>query len=137
MLECFQRVLKLQNRAARIILDVDRMAPSIEMFNKLNWPLFAKESLIKRAMLAHKRKNSAYNTPSYLNSLLVRNSHNHIRNTRYSNFIMLCPKYTRKTEGGRTFTLRTILDWNKLDLNARSISLAFGFRRSFYKQLLD
>ena len=50
---------------------------------------------------------------------------------------MLCPMYNRKTEGGRTFTVRTVLDWNKLDLNGRSISSAPGFRRSFYKQLLN
>ena len=51
---------------------------------------------------------------------------------------MLCPRYNRKTEGGRTFTVRTILDWNKLDLNVRSIiSSASGFRRSLCKQLLD
>lgn len=56
MLECFQRVLKLQNRAARIILDVDIMVPSIQVFNKLNWLSFAKESLIKTAMFTYKRK---------------------------------------------------------------------------------
>ena len=47
--DSFQRVLKLQKRAARIIiiLDADRMAPSIEMFNKLNWLPFTKESDLK------------------------------------------------------------------------------------------
>ena len=135
--ECFQRVLKLQKRAARIILDAEKMAPSIVMFNTLNWLPFTKESLIKRIMLAYKRVNSAYNTPSYLNSLLARNSDRHSRNTRYSNLNMLCPIYNRKTEGGRTFTVRTIIDWNKLDLNVRSIHSAFSFRRSIYKQFLD
>jgi hypothetical protein len=95
--ECFQRVLKLQKRAARIILDAEKMAPSIVMFNTLNWLPFTKESLIKRIMLAYKRVNSAYNTPSYLNSLLARNSDRHSRNTRYSNLNMLCPIYNRKT----------------------------------------
>ena len=135
--ECFQRVLKLQKRAARIILDAEKMAPSIVMFNTLNWLPFTKESLIKRIMLAYKRVNSAYNTPSYLNSLLARNSDRHSRNTRYSNLNMLCPIYNRKTEGGRTFTVRTIIDRNKLDLNVRSIHSAFSFRRSIYKQFLD
>ncbi len=87
------------------------------MLNTLNWLPFTKESLIKRITLAYKRVNNADNIPSYLNSLLVRNLDKHSWNTRYSNFNMLCHIYNRKTEGGRTFTVRTILDWNKLDLN--------------------
>ena len=35
-INCHQRLLKLQKRAARIILDVDKRTPSIELFNKLN-----------------------------------------------------------------------------------------------------
>ncbi|CAB4011773.1 Hypothetical predicted protein [Paramuricea clavata] len=34
-INCHQRLLKLQKRAARIILDVDKRTPSIELFNKL------------------------------------------------------------------------------------------------------
>ena len=45
---------------------------------------------------------------SYFNSLLVRNSEIHNRATRHSNKNLMCPKYKRKTEGGRTFTIRTI-----------------------------
>ena len=36
-INCHQRLSKLQKRAARIILDVDKRTPSIELFNKLNW----------------------------------------------------------------------------------------------------
>ena len=35
--DCVQRILKLQKRAARIILDADRTTPSITIFNTLNW----------------------------------------------------------------------------------------------------
>ena len=73
-------------------------------------------------------------TPSYVNSLLLQNSDNHSRN---SNFNMLCSMYNRKTDGGRIFTVRTILDWNKLDLNVRSTCSASSSRRSIEKQLLD
>ena len=30
-------------------------------------------------------------------------------------FSLLCPTYTRKTEGGRTFMVRTIAEWNAFD----------------------
>ena len=43
-----------------------------------------------------------------LNSLLVRNSEIHNRTTRHSNINLMCPKYERKTEGDRTFLIRTI-----------------------------
>ena len=69
----------------------------------------------------------------------MRNVDKHSRNTRYSNFNMLCHIYNRKTEGGRTFTVSTILDRNKLEvlINVRSILSAFSFIRSIYKQFLD
>ena len=66
--------------------------------------------LIKRTTLAFKRANTSYCTPSYLDSLLVRKSDVHSRETRYSKFNMSCPRYKRKTEGGKTFAVRTIID---------------------------
>jgi hypothetical protein len=46
--ECIQRGLKLQKRAARIILDADRFVSSVTLFNNLNWLPFTKQSQIKR-----------------------------------------------------------------------------------------
>ena len=34
---CLNRVLKLQKRAAKIILDTDSQASSVKLFNKLKW----------------------------------------------------------------------------------------------------
>ena len=36
------RLIKLQKRAARIILNIDIMTPSEQMFSELNWPPFPK-----------------------------------------------------------------------------------------------
>ena len=39
---CLNRVVKLQKRAARVILDADCQASSVKLFNKLNWiPFFS------------------------------------------------------------------------------------------------
>ena len=85
--ESLTRVLKLQKRAARIILDTEKTTSSIFLFNILNWLPFTKESLIKRITLAFKSVNISYCTPSYLESLLVNNSDIHAsRETRYSKF---------------------------------------------------
>ena len=130
-------VLRLQKRAARIILDSERTTPSIYLFNTLNWLPFTKQSMIKRTIEAFKRVNTFYYTPDYLDSLLVRNSDIHERNTRYSNFNMLCPKFKRKTEGGRTFAVRTVTDWNKINLNMRKTRTVSNFKKNLYSQLLN
>ena len=69
-----------------------------------------------------------YITPSYLNSLLVRNSEIHNRATRYSNINLICPKYKRETEGGRTFTIK---DWNCMNANIRNNGSLASFKHSF------
>ena len=69
-----------------------------------------------------------YITPSYLSSLLVRNSEIYNRATRHSNIYLMRPKYKRKTEGGRTFTIRTIRDWNCM--NAHIIFIIFSLKFS-------
>ena len=91
--------------AARIILDAERFTPSDILFNNLNWLPFTKQSQIKRCALVYKRVHN-YIMPSYLNNLLVRNSEIHNRATRHSNINLMCPKCKRKSEGGRTFTIR-------------------------------
>ena len=100
--ESLQRVLKLQKRAARIILNKDRRTPSITLLNKLNWLPFTKQSLIKRNTLAYKGVDSSHNTPSYMDTPLIRNSDIYQRETRYSNLNLLCPNTLGKPrEGGR------------------------------------
>ena len=74
-----------------------------------------------------------YITPIYLNSLLVRNSESHNRATRHSNINLVCPKYKRKTEGGRTFTTRTIKDWNCMNANIRNNGSLASFKHNVFK----
>ena len=48
---------------------------------------------------------------------------NRCANTRYSNVNLVCPLFKKSTEGahGRTFTVRTIRDWNNLDVKFKQI----------------
>ena len=105
------KYFKSSKKSGTIVLDAERLTPSVVLFNNLNWLPFTKQSLIKRCALVYKRVHN-YITPIYLNSLLVRNSEIHNRATRHSNINLVCPKYKLKTEGGRTFNIRTIKDWN-------------------------
>ena len=102
------------------------------------WLPFTKQSLIKRCALVYKQvhNNNYYITPIYLNSLLVRNSEIHNRATRHSNINLVCPKYKRKTEGGRTFTIRTIKDWNCMNANIRNNGSLANFKHNVFKSFL-
>ena len=69
--------------------------------------------------------------------MLVRNSGIHTRNISLNNMNMVCPKYIRETEGGRTFTVRTIKDWNTLDDSLHKQKSITSFKHSFYNQILS
>jgi len=49
------RVLKLQKRAARVILDADRQANSVKLFNKLNWIPFTEQAKLIKCCITKKR----------------------------------------------------------------------------------
>ena len=51
--------------------------------------------------------------------MLKLNSSLNSRAARYSNLNFLCPKYKGETEGGRTFAVTTIKQWNQLPKTAR------------------
>ena len=131
--EHLQSILKLQKRAAHIILDAERLTPSVVLFNNLKWLPFTKQSLIKRCALVYKRVHN-YIMPSYmyLDSLLVRNSEIHNQATRHSNINLMCPKYKRKTEG-RTFTIK---DWNCMNAHIRKNGSLASFKHYVFKSFL-
>ena len=50
---CLNRVLKLQKRAARIILDADCQASSVKLFNKLNWIPFLEQAKLTKCCITY------------------------------------------------------------------------------------
>ena len=131
----FKAFYNFRKRAARNILDAERLTLSLVLSNNLNWLHFTKQSLIKGCALVYKRALN-YITPSYLNSQLVRNSGINNRATRQSNINLICPMYKRKTEGGRTFTIRTIKDWNCMNAHIRNNGSLASFKRNVFKSFL-
>ena len=108
------RVLKLQKRAARIILDADSQASSVKLFNKLKWIPFYEQAKIAKCCIIYKRLQG--HVPTHLKSLLKLFCETHSRQTRYVNFNLACPIVKRQKEGGRTFTVTTCKLWNSLPL---------------------
>ena len=62
------RVLKLQKRAARIILDADSQASSVKLFNKLKWITFYEQAKIAKCCIIYKRLQG--HVSAYLKTLL-------------------------------------------------------------------
>ena len=74
------RMLKLQKRAARIILKVDYLTPSEEMFSKLQWLSFPKRIKYHTSLMVYKTMNGL--APEYLQNLFTKTSEMHSRNLR-------------------------------------------------------
>jgi hypothetical protein len=128
--ENLDRILKLQKRAARIILSAEKTTPSKTLFNGLNWIPFTDELFIRRSSIVYKCVKDSYNCPVYINSMLVRNSDIHNRETCFSKINMICPRYNRVTEGGETFAVRTIKDWSTINVKIRNSASLYRFKQT-------
>jgi hypothetical protein len=125
----------MQKRAACIILEAHRTTRTVTMFNNLNWIPFYNEAYINRCALAYKKVNGIL--PNYINASLRTNSDAHSRNTRYCNLNLLCPLYRNTSEGGRTFTVRTVKDWNKGSKSIRTKTSLKSFKTELLKSILN
>ena len=132
--ELLERVLRMQKRAARIILDAERTTRTVTMFNELNWIPFFIEAYISRCSIAFKRIEST--TPDYINSILRTNSEIHNRATRFANLNFDCPVFKQNTEGGRTFSVRTIRNWNELSMDVKEVKNVKSLKEKLYTNLI-
>ena len=65
------KVFRLQKRTARVILNADTRANSVDLFRELNWLPFFHEAKINQCALVYKRLNRV--CPDYMLELLKRN----------------------------------------------------------------
>ena len=86
-----ERLFKLQNRAARIILRADFMTPSTIMFDRLEWLSVPKRLMHNKAVLTYKALNNL--APAYISGLLKPVSETHTRSLRSSeNGLLFMPR---------------------------------------------
>ena len=86
-----ERINKLQKRAARIILKVDYITPSVEMFQRLRWMTVSQRINYNKAVLTNKALNNL--TPAYISDLLTPTAIAYNRNLRSSeNGSLMVPK---------------------------------------------
>ena len=85
-------------------MDASSKASSVRLFDDLSWlPLY--EATISTYLIAFQRLRGEM--PAYITRLLIRISDLHSRNTRYANYNLVCPKFKRKLDGGKTFNVTT------------------------------
>ena len=111
------------------------MAPSVELFNRLKWIPFYEKCKIDKASIMFKRIHGVL--PSYLNEHISINNSRHSRTTRYSNFNVLCPRYNRETEGGRTFLVTGTKIWNELPLRIRMADSIRCFKHNMWTNIFS
>ena len=127
--ESLNRVLKLQKRAARVVLSVHRDSISVQLLNKLNWIPFYEENKIRCCSLIFKLIQVIL--PNYLIKHFTVNSKVHSRNTRYAKFNFVFLKYIREIEGGKSL-VRACKLWNKLFLELKRKDFFPIFKRRLF-----
>ena len=123
--ENLTKVLKLQKRAARVILNADTRDNSVKLFSKLGWLPFYDEAKIIKCLFVY--KCLVGDCPQYLNNLITKNSDIHKRKSRYGEWNLVCRRFNRETEGGKSFSVSSTRLWNSLPTNIKDkakVSLA-------------
>lgn len=127
------RILKLQKRAARIILHADYNTPSATMFKELGWQPINKRLTYNKAVLTYKALNNL--TPEHITNLLRPMSETHSRSLRSSLNGTLAVPRSRTSLYDRSFSLSAPRLWNSLPISARNSSSLNGFKDSLKEVL--
>ena len=129
--ENIRRAFRLQKRAARVILNVGlREEQTVTIFNKLNWIPFYDETNINKCCIVYKCLQGM--APAYLVNRLSKVSEISSRSTRYSDINLRCPRYTRETEGGKTFISTASKLWNSLPVHISRSPNLISFKRELF-----
>ena len=121
-----ERILKLQKRAARIILHADYSKASSEMFSELGWQPIHKRLTYNKAVFTYKALNGQ--TPQYITDLLKPVAETHDRHLRSSvNGTLAIPR-SRSSIFDRSFAVSAPRLWNSLPIDLRNSSTLHSFK---------
>ena len=98
------RLVKLQKRAARIILKADFLTPSEQLFKKLNWLTFPKRVQYHTCLMVYKEINGS--APEYISFMLTYVSEKHERHIRSTALDLLHIPRTHTSFFDRTFSVQ-------------------------------
>ena len=102
-----------------------------------NWSgyLFSCEVKVNVCVLVHKRLFC--DCPVYIEDILRENSNIHDRNSRYGSINLVCPRFKRETEGGRSFSVRMARLWNALPNKLKVIKSVNNFKKALINFYVD
>ena len=112
------RLVKLQKRAARMILKADFMTPSEQLFKERNWLPFPK--LVQYHTCLTVYKSISRQAPAYISSLLTYVSDHHKRQTRSTTLDLLHVPRSLSTDFNRAFSVQGPKLWNSLPADVRN-----------------
>ena len=104
------RILKLQKRAARIILKADITTPSQSMFNDLNWLIFPKRVQYHSCTMVYKALHGL--APEYIEDLFTKVSDSHSRHLRSVDNELLRVPSSKTNIFENSFTITAAKQWN-------------------------
>ncbi len=93
-----------------MILEADTTANSVELFKTLDWIPFYDEAKINKCILVFKCLSR--DCPPYLTDTLKSNRDIHNRISRHGSANLVCPRFSRETEGGQSFAASASHLWN-------------------------
>ena len=120
------RILKLQKRAARIILSAGRTTPSQNMRNELKWLTFPKRVQYHSCTMVYKAINDL--APDYISDIFTKVSDSHIRNLRSVDNDLLRVPSSKTSFYENSFTISAAKQLNKLPLDIRNNSSLNSFK---------
>ncbi|MCG8047955.1 MAG: reverse transcriptase family protein, partial [Candidatus Thiodiazotropha endolucinida] len=128
-----ERLLKLQKRAARIILNAGFDTPSVSMFKELGWVSVGDRLKYNKAVLTYKALNDL--APDYIASLLKPMSQAHSLNLRSTeNGSLHVPRSRTKLYNG-SFSCSAPRLWNSLPHETRNSKSLYSFKKSLKSTL--
>ena len=129
------RPLKLQKRAARIILRADIMTPSQSMFDQLKWLSFPKRFQYHASIMMYKSLNNL--APDYMIDHFNKVSESHSRNLRSVENDLLMIPFSKTRYYDRSFAIQGAKQWNSLPINIRNAPSLNSFKHNVKMHLLE
>ena len=126
------RLLKLQKRAARIILKAHFLTPSSDMFKELNWLPIETRIQYHTALTVYKALNGL--TPQYISSLINKLPSTDHTLRSYSNELLAVPK-SRTQMYSKSFSINGPKEWNCLPLMIRTSRSLESFKHSLKRHI--
>ena len=127
------RLLKLQKRAARIILNADILTPSKWLFQELNWLTFPKRVQYHTCNMVYKALNGQ--TPEYISDCFKKVSETYNRNLRSVDIDLLHIPNSRTQFYENSFIVSATKLWNQISLHIRNINCLNSFKTALKSYL--